>query len=289
MKSLASWFRAAVLIALAFFPMASLQPAQLDQALAAQSDIVFTGTVRQIAAASFAQVPSSNRTIVVRADSVLKKPSAVSLKKGDDVTVEVKDASAFKVGNSATFYTRAWILGAGVALKELSHVAKPPAGEVAAVSPQPVQEVSEKASAQEQLASDQQLQQRLSTADAVVVGTVVEVHAWTAKTLAPSRRHVTEHDPNWQEAVIQVQSALKGAKSGQKLVVRFPGSMDVAWANSPRFKRDQQGTFVLHKDQVSGSPKALLANAQVTAYTALRRTDVLSADAAARVRSLMSK
>src|SRR5258707_12290273 len=65
-------------------------------ALAKQSSIVFAGTVSQLGATSFAGVPKSAQTIVVRVDSVLKKPSAVSLKRGDNVTVEVKDPSTFR-------------------------------------------------------------------------------------------------------------------------------------------------------------------------------------------------
>src|SRR5207253_9612853 len=56
-----------------------------------QSSIVFSGTVSQLGATSFADVPRSAQTIVVRVDSVLKKPAPVSLTRGDNVTVEVKD------------------------------------------------------------------------------------------------------------------------------------------------------------------------------------------------------
>src|SRR2546422_9974741 len=90
-------------------------------ALAKQSSIVFSGTVSQLGAVSFAGVPQSPQTIVVRVDSVLKKPPAVSLKKGDNVTVELKDPSAFQQGTQATFYTEGWIFGSGVAVKELGH------------------------------------------------------------------------------------------------------------------------------------------------------------------------
>src|SRR5882724_13691222 len=62
-------------------------------ALAKQSSIVFAGTVSQLGATSFAGVPKSAQTIVVSVDSVLKKPPAISLKKGDNVTVELKDRS----------------------------------------------------------------------------------------------------------------------------------------------------------------------------------------------------
>src|SRR2546421_4812598 len=107
--------------------MGLLAPGVLPQAtdnqaaLVKQSSIIFAGTVSQVAATSFAGVPKSEQTIVVRVDSVLKKPAAVSLKKGDNVTVEVKDRAAFQDGTQATFYAEGWIFGSGVAVKELGH------------------------------------------------------------------------------------------------------------------------------------------------------------------------
>src|SRR6202047_5182123 len=97
-------------------------------ALVKQSSIVFVGTVGQVAATSFAGVPKSAQTIVVRVDSVLKKPAAVSLKKGDTVTVEVKDPAAFHEGTQATFFTGSCIFGSGIAVKELGHDAAPSGG-----------------------------------------------------------------------------------------------------------------------------------------------------------------
>src|SRR5216684_4195560 len=106
-----------------FAPAALRQATNNQAALVKQSSIVFVGTVSQVAATSFTGVPKSAQTIVVRVDSVLKKPQAVSLKKGDNVTVEVKDPSAFRDGMQATFYTEGWIFGSGVAVKELGHAA----------------------------------------------------------------------------------------------------------------------------------------------------------------------
>src|SRR6266567_2023027 len=101
-------------------------------ALAKQSSIIFSGTVSQLGAVSFVGVPQSPQTIVVRVDSVMKKPAAVSLKKGDTVTVEVKDPSAFQEGTQATFYTEGWIFGSGVAVRELGHDVKPGGGKARA-------------------------------------------------------------------------------------------------------------------------------------------------------------
>jgi hypothetical protein len=70
-------------------------------------------------------------------------------------------------------------------------------------------------------------------------------------------------------------------------VIRFPGSLDVAWYRAPKFRLGQEGTFVLQRDTLSGSPKATLGGAEVDAYVAASRQDVLPKNEAQRVRALV--
>jgi hypothetical protein len=252
--------------------------------LAEQSSIVFSGTVSQLGAASFAGVPPSPNTIVVRVDSVLKKPLAISLKKGDNVTVELKDLSAFQQGTQATFYTEGWIFGSGVAVKELGHEFNPGSG-----TPASGADAAESAlvQAQKQI-SDQDLQNRIASSELVVIGRVTDVHRWTIPKSAASRYHTSEHSADWHEAVLQIDSVLKGTKPKKdKMVVRFPLSRDVAWVNSPKFEKLQRGIFFLKKDQVSGDPRASLGGYQVDVYTCLKPGDWLPLSDEARVRSLL--
>lgn len=99
----------------------------------------------------------------------------------------------------------------------------------------------------------------------------------------------SEHDPDWQEAIVQVESEIKGGPDGQEIVIRFPGSLDVAWYGFPKFKAGEEGTFVLQKDNLSGSPKPMVAGAEVRAYIAGSRQDVLAKSEAQRVRTLMQQ
>jgi len=248
-------------------------------ALAKQSSIVFDGTVSQLGATSFTGVPKSAQTIVVRVDSVLKKPPAVSLKKGDNVTVEVKDPSAFRDGMQATFYTDGWIFGSGVAVKELGHEIPPSGGATAGAGEKPHPQGPEQI-------SDQELQNRVNSADFVVIGRVTEVRRWRVPKYTTPR--VSEHDPDWHEAVVEVQSVLKGGQvKGNKVVVRFPGRNDVAWVHSPKFEKNQQGIFCLNRDQTSGVSTEKLGGRQVTVYTCLGHGDSLPLSDAPRVRSLL--
>jgi len=107
---------------------------------------------------------------------------------------------------------------------------------------------------------------------------------------APTRpKRITEHDPDWQEAIIQVEDGIKGAQAGEQVVVRFPGSSDVAWVGTPKFAVGEEGTFLLHKDSTTGSPRTMIAGRSVPAYTALHKVDVLSKQDATRVRALIKK
>src|ERR1700732_5040355 len=159
----------------------SLPQATNNQAaLVKQSSIVFVGTVGQVAATSFAGVPKSAQTIVVRVDSVLKKPAAVSLKKGDTVTVEVKDPAAFHEGTQATFYTEGWIFGSGIAVKELGHDTAPSGG---AGGGETNEKDVKKGSSE---ITDRGVQRLISACDYVVIGRVPAVHPWVIpKSAAP--------------------------------------------------------------------------------------------------------
>jgi len=285
MKILSSFFAGILWTAMLAPSIAAFAQTHNNQAaLAKQSSIVFSGTVSQLGATSFAGVPQSPNTIVVRVDSVLKKPPAISLKKGDNVTVEMKDLSAFQQGTQATFYTEGWIFGSGVAVKELGHEFNPGGG-----TPASGADTAESALVQAQTQiSDQDLQNRIASSELVVIGRVTDVHRWTIPKSAASRYHTSEHSADWHEAVLQIDSVLKGTKPKKgKMVVRFPLSRDVAWVNSPKFEKLQRGIFFLKKDQVSGDPRASLGGYQVDVYTCLKPGDWLPMSDETRVRSLL--
>ena len=246
-----------------------------------KSSIVFVGTVERVGAVSFSGVPVSPRTVVVRVDAVLEKPASVSLAPGDRATVEVQDSALFRGGTQATFYADGWIFGEGVAVREVGHEPSPVAMRTAA----PGQNASEVSQTRKQL-SDDELRARIQAADMVMVGRVLSVRQATLAAAGDRPPRITEHDPTWQEAVIRVVSGLKGVQADQEVVVRFPGSLDVAWHGAPKFKVGQEGTFLLQKDRVTGTPKTILAGAPVDAYTALDAKDALPTDQADRVRRL---
>jgi len=274
--------RSATLLTFALSLLGSPAVTQMSRAaLVKQSDIVFIGTVTQVGAVAVSEVPASARTVVARVDQVLEKPAAVDLKPGDSVTVQTVRPGSLKAGTQATFYTTGWIFGRGVAVREVGHEL--------GHSPVVVADQQEAVARARRDVNDAELRAHIQKAAMVVAGRVEQVRpAELAATPARPKR-ITEHDADWQEAIIQVEDGLKGAQAGQQVVVRFPGSHDDAWVGTPRFAVGQEGTFLLHKDSTTGSPSAMIAGLSVPAYTALHKLDVLPKQDAPHIRDLIRK
>ena len=250
--------------------------------LVKQSDIIFIGTVTQVGAVAVPEVPASDRTVVVHVDQVLEKPAAVALGAGDSVTVQTAQPGSLKPGSQATFYTTGWIFGQGVAVREVGHEA--------GHSPVVVADQQAAVARARLEMNDADLKAHIQKAAMVVAGRVEQVRPAELAGGAPVHRtRISEHDAQWQEAIIQVQDGIKGAQAGEQVVVRFPTSLDVAWVGTPRFTVGQEGTFLLHKDSTTGSPETVIAGRSVPAYTALHKSDVLPKQDALRIRVLMRK
>src|SRR6266550_7786275 len=123
-----------------------------------QSDIIFAGTV--------------TRAGVVRVDQVFEKPSAVSLMKGDSVTVLPARAGSLNPGMQATFYTTGWIYGRWITVREVGHEPIGPQLATAAGTGTAQQDLV--AGARQQV-NDADLKARIQTAAMVVVGRVEQI------------------------------------------------------------------------------------------------------------------
>jgi hypothetical protein len=234
---------------------------------------VFKGTVSQTGASNVKAVENAETTVVVRIDQVLKSPKILAGHAGQDVTVifgPADGAAALRVGQKAIFFTEGAVYGEKLAVREVAApqmegaasapaAAAPKAVPKQAAAQDTAKQVVEMATEQ----ADDNLKVHLASADAVVFGTVASVQpvdpqrltlaATAAAAAAPGKakkRRISEHDPNWHVAVVNVDSVEKG-KPGQKQVhVVFAQSGDVMWRAAPKFKVNQTGTFILHKNQI---------------------------------------
>jgi hypothetical protein len=250
------------------------------------ASIVFVGTVDALEAVTLPNLAASPNTSVVAVEKVLKKPDAIVLDQGDKVTVVAEGGTPLQKGTQALFFADGLIFGESLAVRLLSWepVSSDTAGAAAADDP--------KVTAQIQLiqaSADKDIQASIASADIIIVGRVKSVQPPSVATLAPEKQRVSEHNPDWQEAIIDVQSVLKGAADTTQVVVRFPASMDVMWAGYPKLTEGQEGTFLLQQDRLSSSATATLEGKAVTAYTVVSSKDVLSSGDSERIKSLLGR
>ena len=135
------------------------------------------------------------------------------------------------------------------------------------------QRVAEQVKRARQKMADENLQQELATAEAVIVGKVVSVRAAEIPHLR------TEHDPDWYEARVLVASVLKGKLPEREVTVLFAQSEDPMWYDSPKFREGQQGIWLLHRNQVR------LPGIE-NQYTTLKTPDFQSVEQTGRIERL---
>ena len=276
-------------------------PAKSKEALARQARFVFVGTVQKLRAANVAEVDDKARTVVVRVDRVEKGPESMAAYVGRDITVKLAPRETVRAGEQARFYTNGWLFAETLAVESVGHEAVVPAGAprgrgvaaaarpgdarrtVLAASISTAEATSEPAARLKAAA----IADRVASADVVVRGRVTSVRVAAeerpaprtgartrgvaaAATEAPRRKPITEHDPQWREAEIEVDAVEKGGTAKKKVVVRFPGSDDVRWYKAPKFQPGQEGVFILQK-----------AAGETAAPAARRRGAVAAAETAA--------
>src|SRR5215831_1539814 len=164
--------------------------------LAQQARFVFKGTVRQLKAATMPEVPVTDRTIVVRVDEVIHAPEILSHYTGQDITVQLGTRKKVEVGQEAVFFTNGWLFGKSVAVQSIDH--HPVNRAMAALrhtTGDPVKNLA-----------DHDLRAHFDNADLVVSGRVTSVRMPQGMAGAPTRLPPSEHDPLWQEAVVEVDT-----------------------------------------------------------------------------------
>jgi hypothetical protein len=203
-----------------------------------QAPFIFAATVVKLGVATVPNFEVQAGTVVVRVNRVLRTPEVVGNLSGKEITVQLKDPQGVKVGDEAIFFARGLVYAESIAV-----------GEVA-----PRQTITELGRA-EQVARvtdvvgrlpDLQVQAHAVEADLVIVGKVISVRLVTAQTGGP----VTHHDPNWQEAVVEVESVEVGSLDQKSVVFLFPSSQDVKWHQVPKFQVGMEGVFLLHRRQI---------------------------------------
>jgi len=241
--------------------------------LVQQSPFVFRGTVLSGNSTTTAALAPTARSTVVRVLEVIRSPRAFGRLAGQDVTINLRQPGQPAPGATVIFYARLHLAADSLALDEVGHQPLPSAAAAASG-------LADALAVQR----DVRLNERLAVASAVVVGTVSNTRLSVAASATTDvGLYVSEHDPEWSEAVVAVNSVIKGA-AADSVVIVYPASIDVAWFRAPKFHAGQSGVFLLHQEGVPGAAAAQYDNV----YTSLDIPDVLPVDEHPRIRALVA-
>jgi hypothetical protein len=260
---------------------------------AANASFVFHGTVVQPGASTMPNhVSPSGATAIVRVDEVVYAPPVLANYSGQHITVLLQDRERVAAGETATFYTNATIFGDSVAVQSMGHQDVDSArASLPALTGDPVQNTA-----------DRKLRAHVTAAETVVTGTVTSTHLASAPAaameLAATPGPISEHDPEWHDAVVTVSIIEKGGGGGgnNQIVVRYPNSMDVRWYQVPKLRPGMTGSFILHAMQspeaahaVSAGLRASIAPAAPQPqFVLLHPEDFQPHDQVERVRAMIS-
>lgn len=241
---------------------ASAQTAATVADLTRQADLVFRGTVQRTGAANLSAVTPADDTAVVRIDEILRSSAELRDFVGREVTVKLQEPRSAQAGEKAVFFTATWLYGENLGLVEV--------GRMAAGAPGVRSQVS---TAVRQMHEDE-VRRHLDSAALVVTGRVVET-----RPPVPAAEW-SEHSPVWAEAVIQVDSVIKGS-AADHLVLLYPTSLDVAWFNAPKPRVGWDGVWLLSPAQGE------LMKGRAGVYLALEPWNLMSRDDAGLVERLV--
>jgi hypothetical protein len=244
------------------------------QELTDRSSFVFEGAVRRVGAVTASGIEPTPGMAVVEVIKILKGPSVLSGFSGREITVQLHEHEKVHEGLRAVFFTNGLHFGDGLAVREVGRLE----GHEAGVEKQ-VHEAMERA-------SDDQLLERLRRAELVVSGEAVATHRHEPDGRA--RRRLSEHDPDWWECEIRVESVEKGklkpAEKGEKgkasareVVTLFAKSRDVAWYGAPKFEKGDKGVWLMQRIEVRGEPVEGLVTAHALDFQPLSQLERIRA------------
>ncbi len=248
----------------------------LIEDLARQARFIFRGTVERLGAATMSGIPVTDATAIVKVEEVIRAPQVLGDLTGKDVTVQLRAPETGDQGQHAVFFTDPWLYGEGVAVREIGRQELPPrAGEAEGGRlRQQVSDILERL-------PDEELRRHLDEVEAVLVGRVVNARPLEFLGQLPT----TEHDPQWWEAVLSVETVEKGELRGPTVSVLFASSMDVMWARAPKVRVGQEGVWLLHRGRTTAEGREAVPFP--SAYVVIDPLDAHPRELADRIRGLI--
>jgi len=245
--------------------------AQTDtHTLAKQAAFIFSGEVENAQAAAKMDLRLPPQSVLVRVVEVLYVKATTAVRPGDLVIVQMPERVLPSAQKRAVFYTNGWIYGQHLTVREVGHVVQEASRE----------ELKQEIAQAKVEAEDDQIRERLADAEVVLAGAVKSVRPFEeARKVSP----VSEHDADWWLAEITVKRFLAGKAGNKTVLVAYPNSHDVMWADSPKFKAGEEGVWILHRPR----NQRIFENVKEPVYTAINRRDFQETKETERVMRLL--
>jgi hypothetical protein len=246
---------------------------------ASTAPLIFKGKILKAKAATMREITADN-TMVFQVEQVIKAPDMLKAIAGQNITIRFKRTPRLRSGSKLTIFCQGWIFGDSLAVDVIDYT-------TTTVNEAFVEKVQQSRTS----AKDAVLKKRLDSAAVGVVGTVSKIE----KTQNGNQTtHISEHDPNWHEATIDVDEVVKGQKNTKEVKVLFPKSDDIRWHKVNKYTEGQKGIWLLQKGQQQDTegihPKILAAIPSNTkVLTALHPVDFLPINELGKVKSLLNQ
>ncbi len=240
-----------------------------------EPSFVFVGQVLAQGAATLDAVPLNAGTLVVGVVQTIVSPEVVGPLDGFEITVQLQPEQKAEVGKTYLFRADGWLFGDGLAVvcRDLTDPTEDRiAATLEAVAEEPVS----------------RLRERAANAEMIVAGRVTQVK----EVRRPRKAPITEHDPEWLEATIAVDS-VEGSEGGsdsppRTVKIRFASSQDADWHNSPKFAVGDQAVWLLG-DKQEGEALRSLSGAPRGQYTVTDSADCLDPGALGQLRQILKE
>jgi hypothetical protein len=257
-----------VVLAIPLSATALAQPAgsELDRLVRASS-LIFIGTAEKLGAATTTEFVADGNTAVVSVQEVYTPTGGLGDLRNRSLTIQLNAKRPMTAGDRALFFANGVAYGRGVLVREVDRLP---------VKDMPALDNEIKAALTRH--DDQKIVQRIVRSQLIVVGKVVA----TRPVRQPEKTGISEHDPEWHEAIVELRSVERGQFPDKQLTILFPASNDELWSEAPKFKDGQEGLWILQKDQTELGPPRL----RRPGYTALDPLDFQPPERVERVRRL---
>jgi len=197
------------------------------------SRFIFTGSIQGVARSTLSLLSASPRTAVVHVDRIHYAPDDLQDQVDQSVTLLFTNEFAATPNQRWVFFTTPILFGETMAAREVGRIEVPDDLEA-------LQEMIARVTAEMR---EEDVRAHVGSTDAIVRGRVVSVRSVSAATALS----VSEHDPDWWAALVQVIRSIKGDLEGE-IEVRYPNSHDIRWYRVPKLREGQEGILMLHRD-----------------------------------------